>query len=77
MGICLGEWWRGAQTEEHIVFFYSFFFLLLSYRSGHVYLGFCMCVCLSLCVCFSFYIFGTERAWTHLGCCIEDTGSLF
>ena len=52
MGICLGEWWRGAQTEEHIVFSYSFFFLLLSYRSGHVYLGFCMCVCLSLCVCF-------------------------
>ncbi len=44
---------EGAQAEEHIFFSlsnFSFFFLLLSYRRGHV--SWVLCMCVFLCVCF-------------------------
>lgn len=68
---------EGSADGGAYRFFLFFFLFALVVPVGSCLLGFLyVCVSLSLCV-FSFYIFGTERAWTHLGCCIEDTGSLF
>ncbi len=75
-GIHLGS--GGGERRRRSISFFSiiFFFLLLSYWRGHVSWVY-VCVFVSFCVFLSFHIFGTERAWTHLGCCIEDIGSLF